>query len=175
MAKRSGKPAAVDMAHEISENGNIVVERWGVRAELIPVPIGVLDEAESRIDMPPVPIVTNEAEGTEFENPSDPHYLDAIEKAKRQRGIAAIEAMSLFGVNLLDGLPQTDDWLKKLKFYEKRGHMDLSWVDWNDDTEVEFVFVRYAFLTMDDVTQLGLMSRLTQEELQRAADSFRGQ
>lgn len=169
------KPAAIQVALERSnENGTAkIVERWGIRAKLQPVPEGVLEDAERRIPDPPVPIVRDEEEGTEYENPNDPNYLRELQEANSKRGIASIEAMCLFGVELLDGLPEDDIWLKKLKFLEKRGHIDLSWVDWDDPMEAEFVFIRYAFLVMEDIAYLGLLSRMTEEELRRAAESFR--
>jgi hypothetical protein len=172
----SKKPAAVQVAKEHEQQDGTrpgrIVERWGVRARLVQVPEGVLEDAERRIKDPDMPIIKDEAEGTEYENPNDPAYLRGLDEANTLRGIAGIEAMCLFGVELLDGLPQQDTWRKKLQYMEKRGHIDLSWVDWDDPMEVEFVFIRYAFLTMDHVTYLGTISRMTQEELKRAEASF---
>jgi len=175
----ANKPAAVQVAKEHKDRDEAtgtarVVERYGVRARLVPVPEGILEEAELRVPDPAVPIVRIEEEGREMENPDDPAYKRAMEDVARQRGVAAIEAMCLFGVELLDGLPEDDTWRKKLLFYEKRGRIDLSWADWDDPMEVEFVFIRYAFLTMDHVTYLGQISRMTGEELARAEASFRG-
>jgi hypothetical protein len=172
------KPAAVQVAHEIETDGARgkarVVERYGVRARLVPVPEGVLEDVERRIPDPDVPIVLIEEEGTEHENPNDPAYIKALEDAQRQRGVAIIEALCLFGVELLDGLPEDDRWRKKLEFYAKRGHIDLSWVDWDDPMEEEFVFVRYVFLTVELMQYLAQIARMTPEELARAEASFQG-
>jgi len=172
----NNKPAAVQVAreHQDEEKSARIVERLGVRARLVPVPEGILEDAERKIADPPVPIFKDES-GIEMENPSDPAYIRATDEANAQRGIAAIEAMCLFGVQLLDGLPEDDTWRKKLAFYEKRGHIDLSWVDWKDELEVEFVFIRYAFVIMADINYIGRASRMTAEELARAEASFRGE
>ncbi|NIM52295.1 MAG: hypothetical protein GTO22_24130, partial [Gemmatimonadales bacterium] len=96
------KPAAVQVAHERETDGAQgaarVVERYGVRARLVPVPEGVLEDVEERIPDPPVPVVVLEEEQREVENPNDPDYLRAVEDAQRQRGVAIIEALCLFGV-----------------------------------------------------------------------------
>ena len=139
----SKKPAAVQVANERKqdeEKGARTVERFGVRARLIPVPEGILEDAERRIEDPPVPIIKDDEQGTEYENPSDPQYLRELGEADAKRGIAAIEAMCLFGVQLFDGLPEDDTWRKKLAFYEKRGHIDLSWVDWESGSDCEVVY-----------------------------------
>ena len=174
----SDKPAAVQVAkeHESDEaQGRArVVKRYGVRARLVPVPEGVLEDVEQRIPDPPVPTIVLEEEGREIENPDDPNYHKALEEAQRQRGVAIVEALCLFGVELLDGLPENDRWQKQLKYYAKRGHIDLDWVDWEDDMEVEFVFVRYVFLTVEMMHFLSQLARLTPEELARAEASFQG-
>jgi len=172
----NNKPAAVQVAreHQDEEKSARIVERLGVRARLIPVPEGILEDAERKIADPPVPMFKDES-GLDIENPSDPAYLRAIDEVNARRGIAAIEAMCLFGVQLLDGLPEDDTWRKKLEFYQKRGHIDLSWVDWTDELEVEFVFIRYAFVIMADINYIGRASRMTAEELARAEASFRGE
>lgn len=172
------KPAAIQVAAELNRQNQAqpgrIVERHGVRARLVQVPEGVLEDAERRIPEPVIPVIKDEAEGTEFENPNDPAYLREVEQYRLKQGIAAIEAMCLFGVELLNELPADNTWRKKLQYLEKRGHIDLAWVDWDDPMELEFVFLRYAFLTVDDITYIGTISRLTQEELRRAEASFRG-
>lgn len=170
------KPAAVQVAHERetdeARGAARVVERYGVRARLVPVPEGVIEDVERRIPDPTVPIILIEEEGTEHENPNDPAYLKALEDAQHQRGVAIIEALCLFGVELLEGLPEDDKWRRQLEYYAKRGHIDLSWVDWEDDMEREFVFVRYVFLTVEIMQYLTRVSRMTPEELSRAEASF---
>lgn len=172
----SDKPAAVQVAHEQktdeARGAARIVERYGVRARLVPVPEGVLEDVEQRIPDPPVPVIVLEEEGREIENPDDPLYHKALEDAQRQRGVAIVEALCLFGVELLDGLPEDDRWQKQLTYYAKRGHLDLSWVDWEDDMEREFVFVRYVFLTVEYMQYLANISRMTPEELARAEASF---
>jgi hypothetical protein len=172
------KPAAVQVAHELKTDEACgaarIVERYGVRARLVPVPEGVLEDVEERIPDPPVPVVVLEEEQREEENPNDPAYLQALEDAQRRRGVAIIEALCLFGVELLDGLPEDDKWRRRLEFYAKRGHLDLSWVDWDDPMEKEFVFVRYVFLTVEMMQYLAQIARVTPEELARAEASFQG-
>lgn len=174
MTGKNTKPPAVAIAkEEAGETEPRIVERQGVRARLVAVPAGVLEESESRIKDPPVPMWHNPDKDREEENPNDPAYLRALQENELARGKAAMEAVCLWGVELLNGLPEDDAWIGKLKFAERRGHLDLSWVDWNDPIELEFVFKRYAFVTVDDLTYCGMLSRLGEERMQAAEKFFR--
>jgi hypothetical protein len=171
------KPAAVQVAHERETDGAWgtarIVERYGVRARLVPVPEGILEDVERRIEDPSVPVVFMEEEGREEENPNDPAYLKALEDAQYKRGLAIVEALCLFGVELLDGMLEEATWQPRLEFYAKRGHIDLDWVDWEDPMEKEFVFIRYQFLTVEHMQYLAQISHMTAEELAKAEASFR--
>jgi len=170
------KPPAIEAAQD--QKGPVEIERGGVRAELRPVPEGVIEEAASRLQPPPVPIVRNE-DGTEYENPNDPAYLHELKQLNITQARIGMETVVLHGIHLLDPVPDESheywgDWERKLRFQEKRGHLDLSWLDWEDDFEREYAFKRYAYALTEDIAIIGQLSGLTSEAVKAAESTFRG-
>jgi hypothetical protein len=78
----------------------------GVRVRLQTVSPALINE-------PVVPIV--EKNGKEYPNPLDPGYHAALERYEQERGAAALDAVVMFGLELVDGMPEDDLWLRKLQ------------------------------------------------------------
>jgi len=115
------KSAAVKVAKEATLDATREVNlSTGVRAKLRPVATTLIDEVASRIKDPEVPMWHNPDKDRDEPNPNDPKYIAAKEEADRQRGIAVIDAVVMFGVELLDGVPD-DGWLGKLQYLETAG------------------------------------------------------
>jgi hypothetical protein len=169
------KRAAIDVAKERADDGveATVALPYGVTGTIIPVPPQLVEEVTSRIREPEVPVWHNEDKGRDEPNPSDPEYLAAIEEAERLRGIASIDTMALFGIDI-DGLPDDDKWLKKLTLMEKRGLLDLSDYDLEDEEEKEFVYKRFVALNNTVLQQIIKVSGITAEEVEAAEASFPG-
>ena len=146
----------------------------GIMARLIPVPTASIQEAAMAIKDPPVPMQKVEGKDYPVENPNDPTYLEEKNEAFAKRIQAGFDVMAMLGVELIDGLPEDGVWLKKLKFLEKRGHLNLKDYDLEDDFEKEFVFKRYYALAGDDWDLLSKLSGVTEEDLAAARDKFRG-
>ena len=167
-----GRSPAVDVAHEHDENA-VEILSTGVRARIVPVAASLIEEVTRRIRDPEIPMVMDEDRGREIPNDNDPHYLRELGEAHRARGEAALEAMILFGVELIDGLPEGDGWLKKLRFLSKRGLLDLEGYDLDDELDREFVYKRYIAVGSADFMRIGEMAGLTEEGIRAATDSFR--
>lgn len=166
-------------AVDVAKNGHVHLDEpfklsTGIMVRLIPVPIATIQEAVVAVKDPPVPKQKVDGKDYLVDNPADPEYLAAKQDAFIKRTQVAFDVMAMLGVELIDGLPEDDTWLKKLKFLEKRGHLNLSGYDLEDSFEREFVFKRYYALGNEDWNKISQLSGVTEEDLQRAKESFRG-
>lgn len=152
----------------------IVTLSTGVRVRVKPVTATLIDEVQSKIVDPDPPEIFLEEKGRSEPNYSDPRYLRAIERAQVNRVIAAVDALVLFGVELVDGLPEDKDWVKKLKFMEKLGTLDLSSLDLSQDIDQEFAYKRYVAVSATDIATISMASGLSEGDVAAAEAIFRG-
>jgi hypothetical protein len=177
-----GPNPAVETARERSgEENGIVILSTGVKARLRPVAASLIDEVQRKIVEPEIPTwnnpdkpTTDHPEGRPEPHPADPAYIKAKREADSARGYAAIDAMVLFGVDLVEGIPEHDSWLEKLKYLEKRGLVDLSAYDLQDPFERDFLYKRFVALGSEDLTKLAGMMGIPEAAVKRAAESFPG-
>lgn len=152
----------------------VVILSTGVRVKLHPVASNLVDDLKLAVEDPPVPMVYIESKGREEENPNDPQYLLDLERANAKRGEAIIEAVYLFGIELVDGLPEDTDWLKRLCLLEKRGHLSLDGFDLDDDFDLEFLYKKYYAVAREDLNLVVMLCRLPVQEVVRASRRFQG-
>jgi len=146
----------------------------GVLIRLVNVPSGTIQDAVSRIKLPEVPTWHNPDKDRDEPNPSDPSYLAALEQHKQEQGRVATEAMIMFGCEIEQETwpPQDGTWLRKLKLADRRGMLDLSWVDWDDEIDLQFLFLKYHAIDNVRLVQIGQLGGLSQEALAQARSSF---
>ena len=171
MTKRS---AAADVAAEQtkeSEDG-IVELSTGVRARIVPVASSLIDEINSMIPDPQVPVQV--IDGQDHANPMHPEYQRGMKDASDKRTAAVLDAFVMFGVELVDGVPEDDEWVKKIKFMEKRGAIDLSCYNLKDPMDREFVYKRFIVVSSKDTRLIGAASGVLSEDIDRAMESFQG-
>ncbi len=146
----------------------------GVRVRVNRVPQMLLDAAVHKVEEPQVPVWYDEDRERDVLNPNHPHYLAALEEYERDQRLAAVDASILWGIDLLDGLPEDDSWLKKLKYYAKLGHIDLSDYDLEDEFELEFIYKKFVAMAGDDLSDLmpEMISGVTEEEVAKARETF---
>lgn len=158
---------AVEVAKErrAADGAGVVTLSTGIRARLIPVAASLIDEVRARVPVPKVPVWHNPDSDRDEENPNDPAYVRAVDEYTRALGTAAIDAMLMFGVELVDGLPDDGKWLKKLK------RLGIE-VDAADPDELEFAYKKYVALALPDMAQLGEQSGIARAAVDRAARSF---
>lgn len=154
------------------DQGESIVLSTGVRARLAAVGASLIEDAASRVDYPPVPTFYNEDKGREEENPNDPAYLKACADIDRQRARAANEAMVMFGVDLVDPIDFDGAWIKRLKWLEKRGRIELSEFDMDDEMDLEFLYKRYIAVGARDIVMLGKAIGMGRADLETALASF---
>jgi hypothetical protein len=169
---KSSNPV-VEVAREKASD-NVVTLRGGVRVKLNPVPASLLDAVTSRIKEPEIPVWVDD-DGRERPNPLDPQYEKDVADANKQRGMAAIDALTLFGVDLIDGLPPDEEWLEKLQYMERMGLIDvLGDYDLEDPIMKELVYKKFVGVTNDVIERVTEISGISPEEVQAAEDSFQG-
>ena len=86
----------------------------------------------------------NKAKDRDEPNPVDPDYLRELEKYQQETTRVTFDVFALFGIELVDGMPEDDSWLSKLKLNARLGHLDLSTFDLEDEVDREFLFKRYV-------------------------------
>ncbi len=147
------------------DEGGIVTMSSGVRVRLVAVAPSLIDEAMARVPDPEVPIWIDPDKDREVPNPNDPAYLRACADAIKTRARASTDALIMFGVELEDGVPKDDTWLKKLL---RLGHE----VNPKDPIDVEFAYKKYMVVQLDDYGLLGRRSGIIEEDVDAQAKSF---
>jgi hypothetical protein len=107
---------AVEVAEENEREND---QEWhvfstGIVGRLKAVSPSLVDTVVSRIKEPKIPVWHDPDKDRDEPNPSNPDYLAALEQFNHDRGIAAMDAMIMFGVELKDGLPEDDEWVDEL-------------------------------------------------------------
>jgi hypothetical protein len=172
MTKHKGtypRPLALDALSK-----NEVTLSTGVRARIRPVSATMLDEISSSVPEPAVPKQFIEAKGRDEYNPLDPAYQLEVKRTQHVRGMKTTEALIMFGIELVEPLPDKETWLPKLLYLEKRGALDLSRFDLEDPFELELVFKLYLAVAAPDLMYVSMASGLTEKEVADAMTSFPG-
>lgn len=144
----------------------------GIVGRIVPVGASLIDDVVASIADPKPPMFFNEDKGREEENPVDPDYLEALEAAQRQRAVAALETLLLFGLEL-EQLPPDEQWLPKLRYMAKRGHISLDNYDLDDPLEKELLYKKYVAVGTQDLIEIGQHAGLNSRDVEEAARSFK--
>lgn len=147
----------------------------GVTLRFVNVPASVVQDAVARLKPPQVPTWYNPDKARDEDNPNDPGYLLALERYGEEKGRVANDALIMFGVEVVEGFPPEDDkWLKKIRRSATLGLYDLDWVDWDDETDLEYLFKKYRAMTVPRLVALSARLGLNREAIAQAVASFRG-
>jgi hypothetical protein len=166
------KENIVDALKESTKEKDIF-EAEGVMIKVRPVSALLIQEITSRIKDPNPPMQPNpDKDGRMEENPFDPTYVDELRETTTRRALATSDTMVMFGLELVDGLPKDETWIKKLKWLEKTGRLDLSDIDFNDPFEKEFAFKKFIAATNPTIMEVTRASGVTQADLDTATESF---
>lgn len=154
---------AVAKERTAKDDAGIVTLSSGVRARIKRVSPSLLAEVTARIKDPSPPVI--EHKGREIENPDHPDYKRALERAAQERGVAAMNAMAMFGVELMDGLPKDTTWISQLKILGFN-------IDENDPVVLEFYYKKHIALGNDDWQLITAASGISQEDISQAENNF---
>jgi len=158
---------AADVAQERAGVDGIRVLSSGMRAKLKPVSASLVDEVVQKLKYPDVPMWHNPDRERDEPNPSDPNYQREVDSVNHQRGIAAMDAIIMFGVDLLDPIPDDDEWLEGLRM------LGIEF-DPTNAFRRKFAYKKYIAVSQDDIQSIMRLSGITPEEVERAADTFPG-
>lgn len=150
------------------ETGGVRVLSTGIRVRLKSVSASLIDEVRARIKDPDVPTVYDSEKDRELRNPNDPAYLRALEEADELRGRAATDAMIMFGVELVDPVPEDDEWIGRLALIGIE-------VDASNKFAREFAYKKYIVVGTPDLPSVFTASSpVTGEGVAKAMAGFRG-
>jgi hypothetical protein len=169
MAKRVADNPAVQARKVITETTEMQLE-GGYTVRIAPPDNYdvMIQRSMSQIKDPPVPMVWDEDKEREEPNELDPGYLAAVKQADEDRGMAVMDAMMLFGVELVDGVPEDKRWRRRLELAGIE-------VDWSDEIETEFAYLKYVvFAGSNNLNQLLGTIGLSQDDIDQAAAMFPG-
>lgn len=160
------KNPAVKVAQGLgSNNAEIYTTKTGYRVILRPFPSLLVQRAVSQVPFPPVPVYMNDEKGREEPNPHDPDYRLAVLQANEKRGMVGIDCALLFGVELLESIPEDDLWVRKLQFLG----VQVS----DDPIERELAFLKYiVFVHTDDINFVMDETRISGKKAAVAEESF---
>jgi len=138
----------------------------GVRVRLKSVSSSLVAEVMGRVKDPEVPIFHDEEKDRDLPNPNDPGYLRALDDAETKRNQAATDAMLVFGVELVDPVPENEDWIEELAFLGIE-------VDKSSKLAIEFAYKKYiAVGSLDLPLVYGASSPVSAKEVADALSSF---
>lgn len=172
--ERSPAADVLQEARRLQQSGGIITLAQGVRVRLLPVSGALTDDVRARIKYPRVPTVHNESKGRDEENPLDPDYLDAMRETNARRGTAYWDALVTFGIELVDGLPADDTWLRKLQLMVRHGMLDLGGYDLDDPLDKEFLYKRYVIASVPLIKLITETAMVSPELISAAEEGFRG-
>jgi len=144
----------------------------GVTIKICSVSTALIDEVSNSIKDPPIPMWHNTEADRDEEHPNDPAYLVALKDANRQRGVAAIDALAMFGVELVNGLPQDTTWIRKLQYLAKKKRIILDEYDLTDPFDCEYLYKRYIVVDNAMLSKISAISGITPADVEAAEKSF---
>jgi len=140
---QEGKSPAVDVAKERRDRDEAAVLSTGVKARFVPVAASLISD-----------------------------YLKLMREVKEKRDKVSMDTMILFGIELLDEIPEDGAWINKLRYMEKLGHLNLESYDLTDPIEREFLYKRYIAVSSDDLIEILKRSGISEDDIAQAMKTF---
>jgi len=162
---------ATDAVRKVKKINTPVELSTGVRVIINVPPAVLIEQAASEVKVPQVPEQELE-DGRKVQNPNHPDYLQAIQNYQREQYSVGMDVMIAF-VDLPDGLPEDDSWIKRLKYLERLGRVNLGKYDLEDELDREFVYKRFVAFGNEDLELLTEKAGISEEDRRLARESFR--
>lgn len=153
---------------------DVITLSTGYRARLKPVSSRLLQSVMSRFPEPDAPIVYDENKGRKIVDELDPAYLAEMRAVSQKKAEASLDAMAMFGIELIDPIPEDGEWLEQLKLFASIGYLDLEQYDLEDSVTKEFLFKRFIALGNADLVAISGLSGIRKKDIQAAEEIFRG-
>lgn len=168
----------IAIAKRRDDNNGITRLSTGYYARIVSVSASLIEESQASVSYPEVPTWYNEQADREEENPNHPDYLKALEEVERRKTMMAIDAMILFGVDIVDEdgndyeISTNEKWFKRIKLMDKRGYINLDEFDLNDPLDIEWLFKKYVAIGAPDLEKIARASNLSEADVQEASATF---
>ena len=166
----NGKNPAVTVATVgAGEDANkIYTLSTGIKARIKPVSAGLIQKVSSQIKDPKVPVFHDENKGRDIANPLHPDYVNAVQEAQVERAMAGNDALIMFGLELLDPIPDVSEWGPQLKFLG---------IEFDEDNpmELEFTYKKFLAVGTSDLMLIASSAGISGEAFQAAVDEFQRQ
>lgn len=171
MSAREVDQAVIETAQaqdrKMDKDDAITLSSSGVRVRIKGVSPSLIQDVISRIKPPKIPIWYNEKKGRDEPNPNAPDYLQACQQFELDQAAAATNAAMMFGLELVDGLPEDDSWLDDLEFIGVE-------VDRENPRAIELTYKKHiAVGSTGDMMLVQAGMGLNEEAVQRALAKFR--
>jgi len=126
------------------DNPKTLILSTGVKLNVTPVPDFLMNQAGRHLPVPKAPYILDPRydDGRKFFNEDDPEYIQTARQYNVDLGMARIDTKLLWGCEIVEGYPDDDTWLKKLKFQEDLGAIDLSEYNLDEDFVKRFVYLK---------------------------------
>ena len=183
MNDKTVSEAIAGVARRHTGDGLEVVElSTGHLAQIRPVSLHLIFEAQSSVDEPPVPMWRNEDKGRDEPNPDDPAYIKALAEHDQRQQMAVADVMIMFGVDVVDvdgnklGAPDDDEWVDALRLRYRLGYtkVDIDTFDLTSAIERDFLHKKYFVVGAADIsTLMAKYDFLSEEDVAEAEKSFR--
>jgi hypothetical protein len=174
-ATATANPDTLDVIKEIrdrEDSDGVLTLTTGVRIRYIPVNPATFTEILAAMKPPKPPEVWLETKGRFELNPADPTYLGEMDNWQGDRATAMMDAFALLGCELVDGMPEDDSWLKKLKMLERMGRLDLSKYDLDDEMDLTFLYIKNVAFGPEDWGAVFRAFNVTSEGVESANAGF---
>jgi len=172
------KSPAVKAAQKQNQDADMErVLKSGARIRICRVSQLLIDEAVNEVKEPNVPTYFDEDRQITLPNPDSAQYKKDIAEYERAQFRATFDAALLWGIELVDGVPEDDTWIKKLRFFAKRNkQVDIDQYDLDDELEREFAYKKFIAVDADELTEfMELMFQgVTEEDKEKARNLFPG-
>jgi hypothetical protein len=176
MTTKSTK-VAVDVSQELEsvDNGTFTLSN-GIILKAKYVSAFIYNEVQKRFKVPKVPTVYIADLGREEENPADEKYLEAMQEYNTNLSSAITDAMFLMGIDVVS-IPGNVPALNDSEWTTQLAIIGIEVPD--DNYHKKLSYLKYiACANPEDLTlvmeHVGKESGATEEDVQRATDSFRG-
>lgn len=178
-AKKNTDANPERVAVDAKKNGELSQEKIiklssGYKVRVTSVSATLIDAVTARIKDPAVPEFYNEQKGRYEPNPADPAYEKGLQEADRRRAMAALDAILVFAIEIVEAPEGEDDskWLKQLRILEKTGALDLSAFDTNDEDDLDFLRKKYVAVKAEDMEKIMEVASVSDEMVEEETASF---
>jgi len=169
----SASKLALDAKKGDKHEDGIYTLSTGYKVKITPVSASLIGDVVAGIKDPPVPVWKNpDKDNREEENYSNPDYINGKAEAEKKRNDAGVEVLIVFGVDLIDPLPEDKNWIKKLKVLSKKGLLNLGDYNLEDEEDLSFLFKKYIAISIEDIGLIMRVSGFNREDVDQATESF---